>query len=456
MSAVQGPHEYFHHRAPHETLYGYCWCWRSVVVVQSLKSACCNVLVRDARLLCRILPSVPNCFIALLLAKAIEDGRDRAAELLVSVWPNSTLNLQSVLTNNCHVMHHPRRVIATTALVRTFAELSLNGASNNIHLLDVTGFQLGRELMDFIVRKMTVFSKRQFGQSSRTLRCDFLVDEDYSFGVFCALLNHSLSKSVLRFDVRNLEVEGIGEAKLVQLLGMLDPEPLIGLSVAYNSLQNQGLLHVLLNLRRFQGLVALDLSSNGMRRGDTQHYIRLAATIRSLPQVRRLNIKSCRIGGFLNALLTPCNSQLSHLDVSACGLRGQDLGVLQRFQGLRCLVLSDNNLSGLIPELSTLLVSLPHLQVVLLSNCDLRPESFEIVWDALRVLGKVLRWLDLTWNKLSEENLVGIAQELEAGGLPQLVRLLVPVPSNPSPSYFEVVKRFEAASPIIRVQTDLV
>ncbi|XP_077529345.1 leucine-rich repeat-containing protein 14-like [Haemaphysalis longicornis] len=453
---AQDSREVMSHRMPHETLYGYCWCRRSVDKVQSLRSVCGHALVRDARVLLRVLPSVPVAFIAELLVRAVEDGRDRAAQLLVSVWPGSSLDLPAVVGGSCPLALHPKRAVATTAIVRAFVELALRGENDNLCFLNVTGFQLGRELMEFVERKMAVFSKKETWGSPRSLRCDFLIGEGYSFDIFCSLLQHRLGKKVLQFEVRNLEVEGVGEAKLLQLLEMLDPDALVGLSLAYNSLQNQGLLRVSERLRRFRGLVALDVSSNGVRRGDAQHYDYLSDTIRSLPRLRRLNIKSCRIGGYLNTLVARCSRELSHLDISACGLRQQDLRVIGRFQNLNSLVLSDNNLSHMVPELIDVLFTLEKLQVMLLSNCELRADSFVILWEALRICGSSLHWLDLSWNKLSEDNLAVIVGDLLLHYLPHLAHLLLPVPSNPSPTYFELIKHLEAELPHIRVQTDMV
>lgn len=457
MATLEGVRESASHRIPHETLYGYCWCRAPVGLVQSLKSTCCDVLVRDARSLCRLLPSVPDCFATPLLARAVEDGRDRAAQLLVSVWPGDELDLQAVLGTACPLGQHPGRLAAVAAIVRFFVEMALGGeVAARLRRLDVTGFQCGRELIEFIVRKMKVYSKRRpVDGGGRSLRCDFLVGEESTFGVFCAMLKHD--RRALRIDVANLEVEGIGESKLIELLDMLETDLLVGLSVAYNSLQNEGLLHICERLRRLRGLVALDVSSNGVRRGDVHHYDSLADTIRTLPQLRRLSLKSCRIGGYLNTLLSRCYRQLDHLDLSACGLRRQDVRVLEGFENLERLALSDNNLSGLIPELAAVLQTLGRLRVVLLSNCDLRSEGFDVVWDALKASGEQLRWLDLTWNKLSEDTVADLMTDVEAGRcLPLLVQLLVPVPSNPSPRYFEAVKRIEATSPRLRIHTDLV
>ncbi|CAN8001783.1 unnamed protein product [Ixodes hexagonus] len=458
MSTLEGVRESAPYRTPHETLYGYCWCRAPAVApVPTLKSVCYEVLVRDARSLCRLLPSVPDCFAAPLLARAVEDGRDRAAQLLVSVWPDDSLDLQSVLETNCPLGQHPCRLAAVAAIVRSFVEMSLSAeVSSRLHRLDVTGFQCGRELIEFIARKMTVYSKRRpLDRGGRSLRCDFLVGEAHTFDAFCAVLRHD--RRALRVDVANLEVEGIGELRLSELLDTLEAEPVVGLSVAYNSLQNQGLLHVCERLRRFRGLVALDVSSNGVRRGDVHHYDSLADTLRALPRLRRLSLKSCRIGGYLNTLVSRCYRQIDHLDVSACGLRRQDLRVLEHFEDLQSLVLSDNNLSSLIHELAAVLLALGRLRVLLLSNCDLRSEGFDVVWDALKSSGNELRWLDLTWNRLSEEKLTEVVADLVTGGcLPRLVNLLVPVPSNPSPRYFEAVKRVEEASPRLRVHTDLV
>ncbi|EEC02410.1 hypothetical protein IscW_ISCW016562 [Ixodes scapularis] len=112
MATLEGVRESASHRIPHETLYGYCWCRAPVGLVQSLKSTCCDVLVRDARSLCRLLPSVPHYFAAPLLARAVEDGRDRAAQLLVSVWPGDELDLQAVLGTACPLGQQPGRLAA--------------------------------------------------------------------------------------------------------------------------------------------------------------------------------------------------------------------------------------------------------------------------------------------------------------------------------------------------------
>lgn len=444
------------HRMPHETLYGYCWCPSGEYKVKSLRSVCCRSLVRDARVLLRVLPRVPVAFIPELLVRAVEDGRDRAAQLLVSVWPGYTLDLPAVVGGSCPFVHHPKRAVATTAIVRAFVELALGGENDNLYFLDVTGFQVGRELMEFVERKMAVLSKKEAGGSPRSLRCDVLIGEAYSFEIFCSLLQHCLGKKVLQLEVQSLEVEGVGEAKLLQLLEMLDPDTLVGLSLAYNSLQNQGLLRVSECLRRFHGLVALDVSSNGVRRGDAQHYDYLSNTIRGLPRLRRLNIKSCRIGGYLNTLVARCSRELSHLDLSACGLRQQDLRVIGHFQNLNSLVLSDNNLSHMVPELINVLFTLQKLQVMLLSNCELRADSFVILWEALRACGGNLHWLDLSWNKLSEDHLAVVVGDLLLHCLPHLAHLGLPVPSNPSPTYFELIEHLEAELPHLRLQTDLV
>lgn len=444
------------HRSPQETLYEYCWCRNVAKEVHSLKSACCDALVRDACVLLRVLPSLPVTFIPNLLARAVEDGRDRAAQLLVSFWPDSSLDLPAVVGGTCPIIHHPKRVVATTAIVRAFVELSLKGDKDDLCSLNVTGFQVGPELLEFVERKMAVFSRKETWTSPRRLMCDFFIGEPHSFDVFTSLLRHRLSKKVLLFEIRNLEVEGVGETRLLQLLEMLDSDALTGLSVAYNSLQNQGLLRISEHLRRFRGLIALDLSSNGVRRGDVRHYDYLSDTVRVMPQLRRLNIKSCRIGGYLNTLLARCSREITHLDLSACGLRQQDLRVIGHFHNLTSLLLSDNNFFNMVAELISVLLVLERLQVMHLSNCELRADGFSVLWESLRVSGSHLRSLDLTWNKLSEDNLAVIVGDVEAGWLPHLVHLLLPIPSNPSPTYFELIKRLEAVNPHLKVQPDLV
>lgn len=444
------------HRAPQETLYGYCWCRSATNEVHSLKRACCGALVQDASVLLRALRSLPVSFIPDLLARAVDDGRDRAAQLLVSYWPGSSLDLPAVIGGTCPIIHHPNRVVATTAIVRAFVELSLKGDRDDLCSLNVTGFQVGPELLEFVERKMAVFSKNESWTSSRHLLCDFFIGEPHSFDVFTSLLQHRLSKKALLFEIRNLEVEGVGETRLLQLLEMLDSDALTGLSVAYNSLQNQGLLRISEQLRRFRGLVALDLSSNGVRRGDVRHYDYLSDTIRVMPQLRRLNIKSCRIGGYLNTLLARCSREITHLDLSACGLRQQDLRVIGHFRSLTSLLLSDNNFANMIAELISVLLVLEHLQVMHLSNCELQVNGFNALWEALRVSCRNLRTLDFTWNKLSEDNLSVIVHDLENGSLRDLVLLLLPVPTNPGPAYFDLIKRLEAVSPHLKVQPDLV
>lgn len=444
------------HRAPQETLYGYCWCRSATNQVPSLKRACCDALVQDASVLLRALRSLPVSFIPDLLARAVEDGRDRAAQLLVSYWPGSSLDLPAVIGGTCPIIHHPNRVVATTAIVRAFVELSLKGDRDDLCSLNVTGFQVGPELLEFVERKMAVFSKNESWTSSRQLLCDFFIGEPHSFDVFTSLLQHRLSKKALLFEIRNLEVEGVGETRLLQLLEILDSDALTGLSVAYNSLQNQGLLRISEQLRRFRGLVALDLSSNGVRRGDVRHYDYLSDTIRVMPQLRRLNIKSCRIGGYLNTLLARCSREITHLDLSACGLRQQDLRVIGHFRSLTSLLLSDNNFANMIAELISVLLVLEHLQVMHLSNCELQVNGFNALWDSLRVSCRNLRTLDLTWNKLSEDNLSVIVHDLGNGSLPDLVILLLPVPTNPSPAYFDLIKRLEAVNPHLKVRPDLV
>lgn len=444
------------HRSPQETLYEYCWCRNVTKEVRSLKIACCDALVRDAGVLLRVLPTLPVTFIPTLLARAVEDGRDRAAQLLVSFWPHSTLDLPAVVGGTCPIIHHPKRVLATTAVVRAFVELSLKGDCDNLCTLNVTGFQIGPGLLEFVERKMAVFSKKDTWTSPRHLICDFFIGEPHSFDVFTSLLQHRLSKKVLLFEIRNLEVEGVGEIRLLQLLEMLDSDALTGLSVAYNSLQNQGLLRISEQLRRFRGLVALDLSSNGVRRGDVRHYDYLSDTIRVMPLLRRLNIKSCRIGGYLNTLLARCSLEMTQLDLSACGLRQQDLRIIGHFNNLTSLLLSDNNFFNMVAELISVLLVLERLRVMHLSNCEIRADGFNVLWESLRVSGSHLCSLDLSWNKLSEDNLAMIVGDLEAGWLPDLVHLLLPVPSNPSPAYFELIKRLEATNPHIKVQPDLV
>lgn len=444
------------HRAPQETLYGYCWCRSATNEVPSLKRACCDALVQDASVLLRALRSLPVSFIPDLLARAVEDGRDRAAQLLVSYWPGSSLDLPAVIGGTCPIIHHPNRVVATTAIVRAFVELSLKGDRDDLCSLNVTGFQVGPELLEFVERKMAVFSKNESWTSSRQLLCDFFIGEPHSFDVFTSLLQHRLSKKALLFEIRNLEVEGVGETRLLQLLEMLDSDALTGLSVAYNSLQNQGLLRISEQLRRFRGLVALDLSSNGVRRGDVRHYDYLSDTIRVMPQLRRLNIKSCRIGGYLNTLLARCSREITHLDLSACGLRQQDLRVIGHFRSLTSLLLSDNNFANMIAELISVLLVLEHLQVMHLSNCELQVNGFNALWDSLRVSCRNLRTLDLTWNKLSEDNLSVIVHDLGNGSLPDLAILLLPVPTNPSPAYFDLIKRLEEVNPHLKVRPDLV
>lgn len=314
---------------------------------------------------------------------------------------------------------------------------------------------MGREVIEFAVRKIRAAS----GDERRCyrLRCDCLVGDVYTFQMLCSLLDEKKDKKGLHTKISNLEVEGIGEARVSYLLALLSRQYLVGLSLAYNSLQNQGMLRVTATLFHLRNLTALDLSANGVRRGDGSHYDALSELVRHLPSLRRLNLKGCQIGGYLNVvLLAESPPDLGHLDVGACGLRRQDLTLLRRLVHLRCLVLSDNNLSGLESDLGIVLLSLRKLQVLQLSNCGVRAEEFGQLWEAVRGLGGHLRWLDLSWNKLSEENVEAIALELQFGALPFLVRLLVPFPSNPGPRFFDALRRCQLASPRLKVQTDLV
>lgn len=299
-------------------------------------------------------------------------------------------------------------------------------------------------------------SRKQSRHCPRTVRCDLFIDGPHSFKVLISVLQHQLARCVLRFEIVNLEVEGVGETKLLHLLEMLNPDALAGLSVAYNSVHNQGLSMILERLRCFSGLAALDLSSNCVSRVDARLCDYLLNTLLGMSLLQRLNVKGYRIGGHLEALLARCPREMTHLDLSACDLQREDFEAIGQMQNLACLMLSDNNFSDMLPELTGMLLMLRRLQVLHLSNCKLRADFFVTLWEAVRVSSSNLRSLDLTWNKLSVENFSLILGDLEVGCFPHLVHLWLPVLSSPSPAYFELINRINAVNSHLKVQPLLV
>ena len=136
----------------------------------------------------------------------------------------------------------------------------------------------------------------------------------------------------------------------------------------------------------FQGLVALDLSSNCLQPStDVVTRRCLAGTLSRLPSLRRLDLSNNRLRLCLSDVLCRLPQPLSCLRVCACCLRPDDLQYLvtsPHATSLCWLDVSENCLGGLGGKLATLLGRAP-LTVLETEDCRLTSADLQLMCEAV-------------------------------------------------------------------------
>ena len=172
------------------------------------------------------------------------------------------------------------------------------------------------------------------------------------------------------------------------------------LSLAYNSIGQEGLVIVAPALQRFTNLVALDISSNNINLTNPNTASLFTITLQSLTSLKRLDLSNNRTKNMLHSVLAGIQP-LEYLRLCGCVVSESDLAFLkssQHAQSLQSLDLSENSFSGnaVLFELLRSLSS-EQLSVLELENCRLRDDEISSVFQHCKNL-RALRLLNITRN----------------------------------------------------------
>ncbi|KAM4770766.1 leucine-rich repeat-containing protein 31 [Rhinophrynus dorsalis] len=214
----------------------------------------------------------------------------------------------------------------------------------------------------------------------------------------CALMVLNLTECNLK------EADGVA---LAQVLSKMPNLKVLDLSM--NKELGCTINSLIVELKNCSSLVVLKLHSTGLQQDNIKY---LSAVFQYWPYLQKLDL-SCNKqagGGFREAAARlTAFKHLQLLDIHQCCLSGEDVAALTQviplMSNLQMLDISSNKTVGLCPEhLFGRLRFLPKLRSVIVSNCNLKEESFAALAEASRYL-QDLEILDLSWNKSVGGNL---------------------------------------------------
>ena len=122
-----------------------------------------------------------------------------------------------------------------------------------------------------------------------------------------------------------------------------------------NSLESEGIVSLSEHLKNFSNLHSLNISYNRFTHKNTDAIRSLAGALEHLSQLQRLILTENNLGSGVATLLQSIQCPLTHLTISGCGVRSQELTSLcniQTLHQLEHLELSTNALVNCVTAMS--------------------------------------------------------------------------------------------------------
>lgn len=330
----------------------------------SLTYLCCKVIVSDGQFAKQLLYYLPPSIYKHLMSVAIINGRDRAIQILLTVWPSATLKLSELIppfhnsidviydrSNRCRWLQDS--FFITSSLINGFisclckdSKLSLN----KLKTLDLTGFPAEdttiRKIAKIILSSCRNLETSSYPQGRKRAREDDMVfdssvgcqslkvelnsthEEKFdnsdiytinvdsyiyvkeSFEVLSRLFtSKAILHSPLKLHFSNIDlISCYGNKNIMQLLGSaeLQSVPLRGLSLSCNRLTNGGIFETLIvSVLPFHYIESLDLSYNSINLTYNATLLEtFTNALSSLNHLKRLDLSNNRLTDCLTTILS--------------------------------------------------------------------------------------------------------------------------------------------------------
>lgn len=125
-------------------------------------------------------------------------------------------------------------------------------------------------------------------------------------------------RDCLKLVFNRLDLLGLAVGQLNLFLNMVDPNRLIGLSLASNDLNADGLKQLAPVLLKFRALQALDLSQNAINfSSSTENCEVLGAILRRLPNLKRFSLAGNPLGPRLRRIFRSVQPKFIYLSLAA-------------------------------------------------------------------------------------------------------------------------------------------
>ncbi|KAK3601809.1 hypothetical protein CHS0354_041726 [Potamilus streckersoni] len=442
----------------------YLYNQRQCKQVKSLvKLAACKI-IKDATVTSRAISMLPTELFVPLMQEAIENGRDRAIDVLVSRWPFRSLGLKNLapppfqslnLLYDQNLLKNTvkKSLQYTTSIVHSFFESLKKKYPTKLRFLDLSGHPTAEVIALYLATHcMLVHNEAQqksmismyndtqqkisqhcseasgqeyqrfevdqtFPDDTYIVKLDAFVTSDETLAEMCkALRVSSFPESRLKICLERLDATCLGVELVKQLLGEVKPEQLQGLRLKYNHLTCDNFRELAPILKTYTNLTALDLSCNKINifYSDSTSTI-MADMFQNMEFLIRLDLSNNRIKSKVSRLLTKLKRPLMYLRLCGCGLTKNDIEYLSKSHhasALQEVDLSENSLGQSIQHLVVFLQNMKlTLHVLELEESVLSDNHMREISQILPSLVQLL-YLNLSGNSMCLSTLSTVTEKV--------------------------------------------
>lgn len=416
----------------------------------NLSDICCDKIVQSDDHTKHALEVIPNVLKESLLKAALKANRDKCVEEIIVNWPCTNLVLNRImppvfssfkpLYNRLELADSTRKAIKyTTSLVHTFMELLKKKIPVKLNFLDLTDFPSVEVIINYIVAHILLiyneksqreivsfynkiaenlpFTERKFytvdpivSENECLICMDVYIETAEAHMEICRALSvTSKPKALLKLAVSHLDMCGLGVAKTIVLLELIDPKYFKGANLQYNSISNDSLRLLEPSLSLLTHITSLDLSFNRLSAASQSQATQLSILFSHFPKLRRLNLGHTRMSNNLHLVLSNLSHPLEMLRLPNCSLTESDLSFLLHSpltKSLRELDLSQNDLSNCPDTFIHFVVFLSDTLTLLeVEDVKLNSQQMAGLFQKLIVCGQ-LRYLNVMQNECLKREVV--------------------------------------------------
>ncbi|XP_062900698.1 leucine-rich repeat-containing protein 14-like isoform X2 [Mobula hypostoma] len=449
--------------------------------MHSLVFFCAQKVISDHASTRKALDYIPNEIYPVLFKAAFLDLRTLVLRDLVQRWPFSVLNFSAILRSCKHcdrdvIREKPNKQCLQAVImgVKDYLISELRQSRTlgsrkhrSLRVVDLTGLQddgdkqdadtIGQWSRTVALAKACIevsrtsrrdelsSSKRRKGKSGVPLEgaCENPICVEIHANLFVTSNSYGTVKDALQvgktsplcLKCRDLRAEELSAKKTISILELLDTVVLRKLELRYNNLGLCCLSTVFPSLPMFENLISLKLPySNIDVRNMTpeieESFQSMVSVFGQLPNVKELNLASCRLSGRISELLSVLQKPLESLELPYCFLLPADATYLANSHHapfLRKLDLSGNNLSDVLlgPFCQILQQASNSLVYLDIMECRVMDQQLTSFLPALKHCSQ-LQYLSCFCNPISSQGLKTLLHT--AVQLPSLKIVVHPIP----------------------------